>query len=612
MAEYDPTAGCKFQQATRVTAGSNTPIDRIVMHGTVSRCFVGGAQATANYFSGAAPGGSAHYCVDPATIIQCVAENGIAWHAPPNSHSLGFELVDPVLWVQKRVNGVITETAQSIDSRFTSEEVFNGRWDWPDYDKMLRLAAAGVRAMCLKYNVPMVRIDSGDLLEGRRGICGHIDVSLAWKQTSHTDPQWPDHIWSRFIGYVNLSGPAPSGGSALTIANITVSGPAVVPLGYAPAYKTLVSADGNLMIQVSQSDLDMMKAAVIPPPVTPPPIVIPPPNTGGVPALPPQSAFAAGQRNDGFTWMGDQFKRILGTKIRHDGNGYQSGPVFSEYDAQNVRLVQEYGYGDVPDGWFGSRQWNGLAVMGDISGKIPSGGTPPPSTVPVLPPSSAFVPGQSHPSFTWMGQQFIRILGNKIKASADGYQPGPGYSAYDEENVKLVQQYGYGNTPDGWFGPTQWNGLPGLGDISGKIPAGGSTPPPPTGGSITTPFPGAVVGTPFGVKGSWAAGFHTGRDYPCPINTPLRSTWTAKVVATNAWGTAYGIHVIMEHTSNGVVHRIAYCHMNSISVRVGDIVKPDQNVGRSGNTGNSTGPHCHVEDRIYPFGYNNRVVNPIL
>jgi hypothetical protein len=383
----------------------------------------------------------------------------------------------------------------------------------------------------------------------------------------------------------------------------------VVPLGYVPAYKTLVSADGNMMVQVSAADLEAMKATT-PPPVTPPPIVVPPPDTGGVPALPPQSAFAPGQRNDGFTWMGDQFKRILGTKIRSDANGYQSGPVFSEYDAQNVRLVQEYGYNDTPDGWFGSRQWNGLAVMGDISARIPSGGTPPPSAVPPLPPSSDFEPGHSHPSFTWMGQQFLRILGNKIKSSADGYQPGPAYSAYDEANVRLVQQYGYGDVPDGWFGPTQWNGLPGMGDISGRIQGGNPPPvtPPPTG-SITTPFPGAVTGTAFGVKGSWAAGFHTGRDYPCPIGTPLRSTWTAKVVATNAWGSAYGIHVIMEHTAGGVTHRIAYCHMSSISVRVGDTVKPGQNVGRSGNTGNTTGPHVHVEDRISPYGYNNRVVN---
>lgn len=78
VAEYDPTAGAKFQQAAHVTAGVNTPIDRVVMHGTVSRCFVGGAQATADYFTNPASGGSAHYVVDPATIIQCVAESAIA------------------------------------------------------------------------------------------------------------------------------------------------------------------------------------------------------------------------------------------------------------------------------------------------------------------------------------------------------------------------------------------------------------------------------------------------------------------------------------------------------------------------------------------------------
>lgn len=137
--------------------------------------------------------------------------------------------------------------------------------------------------------------------------------------------------------------------------------------------------------------------------------------------------------------------------------------------------------------------------------------------------------------------------------------------------------------------------------------------PPASTGTIDTPFPGAVVSTPFGKKGNnWAVGYHTGRDYPCPVGTPLRSTWTCKVVAINAWGAAYGNHVIMEHTSKGVVHRIAYCHMSVIAVNVGDSLVPNQYVGKSGNTGNTTGPHVHVEDRTAPFWYANVVHDPVL
>jgi murein DD-endopeptidase MepM/ murein hydrolase activator NlpD len=130
--------------------------------------------------------------------------------------------------------------------------------------------------------------------------------------------------------------------------------------------------------------------------------------------------------------------------------------------------------------------------------------------------------------------------------------------------------------------------------------------------AFNTPFPGAYVGTPFGKKGSWLAGFHTGVDYPVGVNTPLRATWPGKVVSLNSWGSAYGLHVIYEHTINGIVYRTAYCHMNRIDVGVGKITVSGTHLGLSGNTGNTTGPHVHVEQRTYPFKYNDRVANPIL
>jgi murein DD-endopeptidase MepM/ murein hydrolase activator NlpD len=129
------------------------------------------------------------------------------------------------------------------------------------------------------------------------------------------------------------------------------------------------------------------------------------------------------------------------------------------------------------------------------------------------------------------------------------------------------------------------------------------------GGTIDTPYPGATVSYAFGVRNSrYAAGFHTGRDYGCGVGTPLRATWTCTVVATNAWGAAYGNHVIMQHGDR----RIAYCHMSRIDVRVGQQLTPGSNVGLSGATGNVSGAHVHVEERTAPYGYNNVVHNPTL
>jgi len=141
------TNGAPFVQAAHVSTGSNLPIDRIVIHGTVSATAAGGAMSVAQYFTGSGSGGSAHYVVDPGQIVQCVAEAGIAWHAPPNSRSLGIELCDPV-------SGPAS------------------RWSDADHEAMLRLAAAATAELAAKYNVPLVKLNAADLLAGKRGICG--------------------------------------------------------------------------------------------------------------------------------------------------------------------------------------------------------------------------------------------------------------------------------------------------------------------------------------------------------------------------------------------------------------------------------------------------------
>ena len=57
----------------------------------------------------------------------------------------------------------------------------------------------------------------------------------------------------------------------------------------------------------------------------------------------------------------------------------------------------------------------------------------------------------------------------------------------------------------------------------------------------------------------------------------------------------YGNFVLVDH-GNGVTTR--YGHMSAITVTVGQIVPKGGLLGRTGDTGRSTGPHLHYEIRL--------------
>jgi murein DD-endopeptidase MepM/ murein hydrolase activator NlpD len=118
----------------------------------------------------------------------------------------------------------------------------------------------------------------------------------------------------------------------------------------------------------------------------------------------------------------------------------------------------------------------------------------------------------------------------------------------------------------------------------------------PTSG-YSSPVPGGGVGTGYKVAGSmWSSGYHTGVDFSVPTGTSLKAVGSGTVVSAG-WAGAYGNQVVIELADG---HYAQYAHLSSLSVSAGQTVTGGQQVGLSGSTGNSTGPHLHFEIRTTP------------
>jgi murein DD-endopeptidase MepM/ murein hydrolase activator NlpD len=105
------------------------------------------------------------------------------------------------------------------------------------------------------------------------------------------------------------------------------------------------------------------------------------------------------------------------------------------------------------------------------------------------------------------------------------------------------------------------------------------------------------ITTPFGERGPyWRLGYHSGLDIAVPVGTRVRAVREGVVLEADATGqnSGYGHYVKIDH--GGGQHSL-YAHMSTLAVEVGDQVAVGQVIGRSGNTGYSTGPHLHLEIR---------------
>jgi len=133
---------------------------------------------------------------------------------------------------------------------------------------------------------------------------------------------------------------------------------------------------------------------------------------------------------------------------------------------------------------------------------------------------------------------------------------------------------GHKDTHAGGKAPERHTGAP----VSGRVSSGYGTRTDPKSGAKAT---------------------HKGVDIAVKVNTSVKATGAGTVVKAG-WQdpknhkAGYGQRVTV---SDGCGNTYTVGHLNKVDVKAGDKVKAGQVLGKSGNTGKSTGPHVHYEER---------------
>jgi len=107
------------------------------------------------------------------------------------------------------------------------------------------------------------------------------------------------------------------------------------------------------------------------------------------------------------------------------------------------------------------------------------------------------------------------------------------------------------------------------------------------------PIKDGKITTAYKKKGKmWSKGYHSGIDMAVPVGTEVIAVADGKIESAN-WGKSYGIQAVQKVAGGWVI----YAHLSVLDVESGQEVKKGQKIGKSGNTGNSSGPHLHFEMR---------------
>ncbi|AXG40506.1 N-acetylmuramoyl-L-alanine amidase (plasmid) [Enterococcus gilvus] len=91
--------------------------------------------------------------------------------------------------------------------------------------------------------------------------------------------------------------------------------------------------------------------------------------------------------------------------------------------------------------------------------------------------------------------------------------------------------------------------------------------------------------------GNRGAEFHRGLDLAANQGEPIHASKSGTVLKAESHA-SWGNYVVLQHDDGQAT---LYAHQQYYAVKAGDAIQQGQTIGYVGNTGNSTGPHLHLE-----------------
>jgi murein DD-endopeptidase MepM/ murein hydrolase activator NlpD len=140
-----------------------------------------------------------------------------------------------------------------------------------------------------------------------------------------------------------------------------------------------------------------------------------------------------------------------------------------------------------------------------------------------------------------------------------------------------------------------------------RVLPGTTIPNLATGTYLSPPFEGRYpIGQLWGENSAFYAQFkydgvallgHNGVDFSTPVGVELWPLENGVVAQVGFEAGGFGNYLLVRHAWGESL----YAHLSTVDVALNQPVSRRQRIGRSGNTGGSTGPHLHLAIRIAPY-----------